>query len=353
MPLRLVRRPKSPHWIIRGTLRGVRVEESTGTDNKKIAEEIRAKREAEILAQSIYGRRATATFAEAALSYLENGGNKRFLDKVIRYFGTTSIAKIDQDAIDVGARKVYPNTSGATRNRQFYTPVSEHAAKRGWSPHIAMERPEKPPGRLRWLTSEEAERLIGACGRHLRPLVIFLLYTGARIGEALWLDWRAVDLNRSHVTFPVDPNEGRRTKNNEPRGVPLHPRVRAALANLSHREGEVFRRPDGKPYERLRDDENDTSAGNRIKKAFAAACKRAGIKGFTPHCCRHTWATWHYAKNRDLLALQRLGGWKSLAMVTRYAHVNVGELAHTIDNLPWADSGGKLGDSESAESKTA
>ena len=147
-------------------------------------------------AQSVYGRRATATFTEAALSYLENGGSKRFLDKVIRYFGTTPLAKVDQDAIDVGARKVYPNTSGATRNRQFYTPVSaviKHAAKRGWCSHIVMERPEKPPGRVRWLTPEQGERLIAACGDHLRPLVIFLLYTGARISEALWLDWRNIE----------------------------------------------------------------------------------------------------------------------------------------------------------------
>jgi len=95
-----------------------------------------------------------------------------------------------------------------------------------------MERPEKPPSRVRWLTPEQAERLIAACGDHLRPLVIFLLYTGARIGETLWLDWRDIDLNRSHAIFPVDPSEGRRTKNNEPRGAPLHPRVRASLANL-------------------------------------------------------------------------------------------------------------------------
>jgi integrase len=354
MPIRIVRRPKSPNWIVRGTLRGIRVEESTGTDNKKVAEEIRAKREAEILAQSVYGRRATATFAEAALSYLENGGNKRFLDKVVRHFGTTPLAKIDQNAIDVGARKVYPNTSGATRNRQFYTPVSaviKHAAKRGWCSQIVLERPEEPPGRVRWLPFEQAERLIAACGEHLRPLVIFLFYTGARIGEALWLDWRDIDLKRGHVTFPVDPSDGRRTKNNEPRGVPMHPRVRAALANLPHREGEVFRRPDGEPYSRLR--ENDTSAGDRIKKAFANACDRAGIKDFTPHDCRHTWATWHYAKNRDLLALQRLGGWKTLSMVTRYAHVNVGELAHTINNLPWPDAGGKLGDTASTNAKSA
>jgi hypothetical protein len=73
MPLKIVRRPKSPHWIIRGTLRGIRLEESTGTDDKKTAEEIRAKRDAEILAESVYGRRATITFASAALSYLENG----------------------------------------------------------------------------------------------------------------------------------------------------------------------------------------------------------------------------------------------------------------------------------------
>jgi integrase len=114
----------------------------------------------------------------------------------------------------------------------------------------------------------------------------------------------------------------------------------------------VFRRPDRSPYGRLRD-ENDTSAGGRIKKAFAGACRRAGIKQFTPHDCRHTWATWHYAQNRDLLALQKLGGWKSLAMVTRYAHVNVDELAHTIDNLPWNETGGKLGDTASQEEKTA
>jgi hypothetical protein len=184
MPIQLVRRPKSPYWIIRGTLRGIRIEESTGTDNKKIAEEIRAKRESEILSQSIYGRRATASFAEAALSYLENGGNKRFLDKVIAYFGTRPLAKIDQDAIDQGARKTYPGTSGATRNRQFYTPTSavlKHAAKRGWCSPIIRERPEKPPGRIRWITPDEADRLIAACNRSITPLVVFLPRASAKL----------------------------------------------------------------------------------------------------------------------------------------------------------------------------
>lgn len=345
MPLKLVRRPKSPHWIIRGTLRGIRVEESTQVSDKRAAEEIRAKREAEILAQSVYGRRATATFAEAALSYLEQGGSKRFLEPVIRHFGTTPLAKIDQDALDKGARKLFPKAAAATRNRQFYTPASavlHHAARRGWCARPMIERPEAAPDRVRWLSIEEADRLVGKAGKHLRPLLVFLFYTGARVGEALWLDWRNVDLARAHVAFP-------KTKNGEPRGVPLHPRVIAALANLPHREGEVFRRPDGDPYERLEDDPTDTSAGTRIATAFKGACRRAGIDDFHPHDCRHTWATWHYQANRDLGALQKLGGWKSIRMVMRYAHVNVAELSHTIDRLP----GGILGEGGEQQAKTS
>lgn len=106
MPLKLVRRPRSPHWIIRGTLRGIRVEESTGIGDRRAAEEIRAKREAAILAESLYGRRATATFAEAALNYLEAGVPNRFMRPIIEHFGTIPLARIDQDALDAGARKL-------------------------------------------------------------------------------------------------------------------------------------------------------------------------------------------------------------------------------------------------------
>ena len=209
MSLRLVRRPKSPHWIIRGTVRRVRVEESSGTGDKRAAEEIRAKREAEILEQSIHGRRATCTFAEAALSYIESGGSKRFLEPVLRHFGTTPLARIDLGAIDRGPRKTYPSGSNATLVRQFYTPTStvlKHAAKRGWCAPLIVERPDVSAAAINWLTLDEADRLISACGDHLRPLVLFMIYTGARIGEALWLDWRNVDLARRHVVFPNTKN---------------------------------------------------------------------------------------------------------------------------------------------------
>ncbi len=174
---------------------------------------------------------------------------------------------------------------------------------------------------MRWLRPEEAERLIEACSPHLQPLVTFLFYTGARMGEALYLAWRDVNLQRAQVWFT-------NTKNGEARGVPLHDRVIAELANLPDRDGAVFHRPDGRAYKRKMD------GGGQIKTAFKGACRRAGIENFTPHDCRHTWATWHYAANRNLAALMELGGWKSEAMVMRYAHVNTDHLRASIEALP-------------------
>jgi len=339
MPLVLVRRPKSPYWIIRGTIRGIRIEETTGTTSKQYAEEIRAKREVELLEQSIHGRAATTTFAHAALAYVEGGGSDRFLAPVVEYFTTTLLSKIDQQAIDNAARNLFPKGAAATRNRQVYTPISavlHYAARRKWCDKPVIERPSQPQGRIRWISPAEAERLIDAADDYFRPLLVFLFYTGARTGEALALTWDDIDLGRGHVNFP-------KTKTNFPRGVPLHQRVIAELKEQSVREGRVFRRRDGKPYT-LPDAANrdDTSAGSRIRSPFDRACRKAGIANFTPHDCRHTFATWHYQANRDLTALMRLGGWKTHSMVLRYAHTNVSEHRHTIDALP----GGKSGDLE-------
>ena len=148
MPLQLLRRPKSKNWVMRGTVRGRRVEESTGTSDKRFAEEIRAKREAELLAESVYGKKGTLTFAQAALSYLELGGCRRLLEKPLRHFGATPLSRLDQAALDEAALRLYPTACPATRNRQFYTPVSavlHYAAKRRWCDPPLLERPRQSP----------------------------------------------------------------------------------------------------------------------------------------------------------------------------------------------------------------
>ncbi|MBM3655007.1 MAG: site-specific integrase [Alphaproteobacteria bacterium] len=326
MSLRVVKRKGTDNLYIRGTVRGLLVNESTGTSERSAAEAIRIQREKELLDQTIFGKKVVATFVQAAVIYMENGGERRFVGPLIDLWGTTALSAIDQMAVDRAAATLYPKAKAATRVRQVYAVVRaiiRHAAERGLCEARIIRSPSVPKGRIRWLKPEEAERLIAACAPHLKPLVMFLFGTGARLSEALYLDWRYVDLGRREVQF-VD------TKNKECRGVPLHPRLVAALSTLPHREGAVFRRNDGMPYVRRRD------YGGQIKTGFRAACRRAGIDKFTPHGCRHTWATWTYAATRNLLALMTLGGWSSPAMAMRYAHLNVEHHAEIIAALPWA-----------------
>ena len=340
MPLTLKRRHGSPSWYIRGSIRGLIVDESTGTGDRRAAEEILTLRSAELLTRSVHGDSATRTFAEAALSYMEAGGEKEHLAPILRILGKRPLGSIGQAEVEGLAKKLQPTGAPATVNRQIFTPVSAvlyHAARKRWCDKPVFSRPKEPNGRVRWITYEEAERLIEAAAPHIKPLAIFLLSTGARIAEALYLDWRDVDLSACHVVF----ND---TKNGENRGVPLHPRAVAALANLPHRTGAVFRR--ALPYETASGDKRPvgapykvrTGGGGQVKTAWAGMCKRAGITDFSPHDCRHTWATWHYRANRDLPALMELGGWKSVSMVMRYAHVNTAHLAGSI-NAVWGKSG--------------
>jgi integrase len=323
MPLKCIKRHGSPFWYIRGTVLGVTVDESTQVTQRRQAETIRAKRESAIIDREVNGAKATATFLEAAVSYMENGGERRFLGKLIDHFGAVPLVRIGQAEVESAARKLYPTMNPATINRQVFTPISavmSHAAKRKLADKPTFERPSQPRGRVRWITYGEADALIKACAPHLAPLVTFMLYTGCRVGEALALQWRDIDLPNRRAAFLE-------TKNGERRGVPLHARAIAALDALKSRDGHAFRRQDGQPYT------PKGEGGGQIKTGFNAACRRAGIKDFRPHDCRHTWATWHYAANRDIAALMRLGGWKSTAMVLRYAHVNVDDLAGTVSKL--------------------
>jgi integrase len=57
------------------------------------------------------------------------------------------------------------------------------------------------------------------------------------------------------------------------------------------------------------------------QKAWKSACSEAGIQDFRWHDLRHTWASWHVQLGTPLYALKELGGWETLEIVKRYAHL--------------------------------
>jgi integrase len=319
--LRVVIRPDTGSLTIVGTVNGQRIRRRAQGSSPKLAREEAAALEIELLRTGWHGqRRGARSFAEAALSYLEaqprSEHTKDYVRRMLVGLGDVKLAQVDQDAATRLRRTMLPaNARPATYLREVVTPlraILRHAAECGWcdAPHIAA--PKATSGRTAYLLPAEVERVIAAAARHLQPLLIFLVGTGARMAEAVYLDWRDVDLLGGRAIFWAD-----QTKSGKRRNAVLPPRVVAALANLPHREGPVFVSDKGRPYADRRG-----SYGGQIKKGWKGALRRAGLdRELTPHDLRHTWASWQYALNHDLVRLKSEGGWSSVLLVERYAHL--------------------------------
>ncbi|HEX4112738.1 MAG TPA: site-specific integrase [Stellaceae bacterium] len=359
MSLTLYQRPGSRIWYVRGVAGAKRhgqrrqpINESTGLTDYEQAKIYAAQRETELFEASIVGTRAGVRFREAALSYLHfeprSPRTHDYVKRLIRHFGTRLIGTIDQDAADAAVKAIVgADAAPATKVRGVLVPliaVMTYGEQRKWCERPRFQKPSIPDSPTRWLAPSEAKTLIAAAAPHLKPLLIFLLGTGARLSEALDLIWGDVELGRARAIF-------QKTKNGARRVAGLPPAAVAALANLPHREGAVFRRDDGAPYT-----DRKRLEGGQIKTAFHAACRRAGLVewgevvspplaadgpytpvgwrwSLTPHDLRHTWATWIYALQPDILRLKQEGGWRRAEMVERYAHLMPPELTAGIAEI--------------------
>ncbi|HTU54736.1 MAG TPA: tyrosine-type recombinase/integrase [Acetobacteraceae bacterium] len=330
MPLRVVRRADTGKLWIAGTIKpagakeGVRIRQRAGTDSPELAREEAAALEAKILRDFHLGeKRPECTFSRAVASYLEAEdravGTVALVDRLHDHFKDGSLRKIDQAAVDEARKAILrPNAKPATVKRNLIVPLRAillHAHRRGWCDAPSFEIPAEQRGRTKFLLPEQAEALIAAAGAakrsgHLVPLLRFFLCTGCRVGETLALDWSQVDLLGARARIWAD-----QAKSGAERIVNLPPAAVAALAALRHREGRVFLTARREPYR------SSEEYGGQLKTAWASACSRAGLSGFGPHALRHTWASWHYCVHRDLLRLKLDGGWSSVALVERYAHL--------------------------------
>lgn len=330
MPLRLYRR--GDIWHLRGTVAGKFVRESTRVGDRRAAEIIRARRETEILEQVTLGRQATVTFAEAALTYLESGGERRFLAPILQHFGPrTRLADIDNAAVAACARAIYPTAADATINRQVITPISavlNLAAEEGLCAPRQLRRRKGDTPRLRWLTPAEAEALLDACDARTAAMVAWLLGTGCRVSEMLMLTAPDLYLESQEAWIPE-------TKNGHPRMVEFPTRTKRLLAATGlPQEGAVFRTPKGKPY-RIRE-----NVGGQIQSSFNRARDAAGLgRDVTPHVLRHTWATYFYSQTQDFGRLMDLGGWQKADMANRYRKIAPAWLRADLLRYGWDFSG--------------
>src|SRR6476469_9701799 len=100
-----------------GTVAGERVRKSLGTRDPKVAEELRDQYEAKLWKRRSYGEEAVRTFEEAVMSYVEAGGERTYLEPLLRRFRGRVLGTIKPEEIRQAARVLGANKRTSTRNR--------------------------------------------------------------------------------------------------------------------------------------------------------------------------------------------------------------------------------------------
>ncbi|WP_029418028.1 tyrosine-type recombinase/integrase [Brevundimonas bacteroides] len=254
---------------------------------------------------------APFTFAQAAASYVEHGGEARFISRLIAIFGASDVATVTPMAVHRAAFDLYPEASNATRNRQVITParaVLYHAHDLGWRTPVRIRLLRAPPTRRalpanrRWM-----ERFLERCDAdglfHLAGCVLFMNMTAARVSEAVALEGQSVDLVRRTavlVRTKTDVDSLRWLPD------PLIERIRAL---------------DPRPGERVFRYTSRYSVNERIK----AVCARAGLPYKSSHVVgRHAFATNALNAGVNVRVAMEAGGWRSPALF-------LGTYVHTVD----------------------
>jgi integrase len=309
-------------WWMSFVYSGKQYQKTTKTENKKQAQRIYDKIKYEI-AEGIWFDRLPGeekTFREMMEKFeTEHVSQKRavrtvkgHIKNLNLFFGDCIVSKITPAMInEFKNKKRKEGASNSTINRYLATlKKAFNLAVREWEwvrenlvLRVSMEK--EPPGRVRYLSEEEFQRLCDACSEWLKSIVLTAYHTGMRKENILSLKWGQVDLFRKVITLE-------HTKNDERHGIPINNTLMETFLSLSkvrhlhssyvfcHKNGERF-------YE--------------IKRGFKKALREAGIEDFRFHDLRHCFASSLVQKGVDPYQVQRLLGHKSQAMTQRYAHL--------------------------------
>lgn len=242
------------------------------------------------------------------------------LEAVADYFGKSSVVphELSVRSIDgfIEAMEAKGN-SNATINRKLnaLSKTLRFALDREFITKLPkIERKKERGGRIRWITKKEETDLLAFFSETLkRPdvatLCIFLLDTGARVGEALALSWK--DINNGMVSFWD-------TKNNTSRSIPMTQRVQALL-----KPGAGTGPFSGIDY-------------NEFHYLWGKAKKHMNLEAdneFVPHCLRHTCASRLVQSGVPVITAKEFLGHKSINITMRYAHLAPQNLADAIKVL--------------------
>ena len=173
-------------------------------------------------------------------------------------------------------------------------------------------------------TDEQMARLIHVLktdqNRQICLLVLFLLNTGCRLGEALSAQWSHLIVDKKVWTVP-----SKSSKSKRPRQVALTESALTLLQQIDRKETDVYvftNRKTNKPYVQI------FKPWNRLRN-------KAGLPNLRLHDLRHSFASILVNNGASLYQVSQLLGHADTRVTQRYAHLNSDTLllaANTVSN---------------------
>ena len=322
----LYKREDSTVWWVRFTHKGKRVQESTGTTDRQKAQEYEAKLRNALWEQERLGIKPKRQWNDAVVRYVDETKHKasqvsdlyhlRWLDK---YLNGVELQTINRDFLEkILKAKQAEGVANSTVNRVLEVVrglLRKACNEWEWIDRVpAVRMLPEPKKRVRWITRNEADRLVDALPTHLADIVRFSLETGLRRSNVTGLQWSQVDLVRRMAWIHPDQAKARKA-------IPVPLSTVAVL---------TLRKQIGKHHTHV-----FTYNGKTITqvntKTWRKALIEVGIESFRWHDLRHTWASWHIQEGTPQHILQELGGWSSPEMVQKYAHLSSAHLMQWVD----------------------
>jgi integrase len=149
---------------------------------------------------------------------------------------------------------------------------------------------------------ETMDKIINAASDHLKPIILFALYTGLRKSDILELKWEDIQGDRIIVQVKDCSHDGGKTH-----FVDIFPALQELLDNQPRINNYIFTYKG----ERIKD----------IKTAWHTALKKANVKYVNFHTLRHTCATWILQRTGNLKLVQQTLGHSDMRVTSKYAHV--------------------------------
>jgi integrase len=326
MRVRVYKRERSPYWYVSYASNGKRYRYSLGVTDKDNARILAADIEKQLtLGQDPGAESAKKTLlSEFLVKYLEyteriNAPSTfRYKRDWVRFFlkryADRPLSAITKESLENYRTERRKKVSGPTVNREFENirHALNLAVEWGYlekNPATGIKSYRSTPGRVRYLTEDEFERLILACDSALKSAIITAVNTGLRRGELFDLEVKDINFDRRLLTV-------KRGKNQAGRVIPLNDNAVEALREsiAGRKEGRVFLLPN-------------------FRKRFIKAVETAGIEDFTFHDLRHTFASWLVMSGVDLATVSTLMGHRTIQMTMRYAHLTPDYLAEAVAHI--------------------